>query len=318
MSVKDLKPAIVIPHHDEDEELLQETALDQLDYYWDMHPTKEDLMAQSEAQLSLLLYLVHLLRWLYRRRDWFIGGDINIYKQADPSDKNYPIAPDVALFKRAKKSKINTGRLRSWKMEQPNRPAPDVVFEIASKDTWREDLTTKPAQYQQLWVKEYYAYDPNSPQYWKDKSTRLRGWRFEAGQIIEMQPNEQGWLWSEELESWLVPDKKHLRLYDPQGQMRLNEAQEEALAAKLERAARRSAEAELRQERATVLREQVARSLAEAEVVREQAARSLAEAAIQQEQEARQLAEAEARREQAAMQQLLGKLRKKGIDPDSL
>ncbi len=291
MSVKDIRPAIITPQNEaEDEELLPETPLDQLDYYWDTHPTKEDLMAQSDRQISLLTYLLALLRWLYRERDWFIGGDLNIYLQVDPSENNYPIAPDVAVFKQAVESEIQTGRLRSWKMGQPNRPAPDVVFEIASKDTWREDLQTKPAQYQQLGVKEYFAYDPNSPQYWKNKSTRLRGWRYSGGQIVEMDANEQGWLWSAELRSWLVPDGKYLRLYDRQGRMRLNEAQEEALG-------RKNAEAQVRQERA-------ARRLAEAELRREQAALRREQAAL--------------RREQAAMQKLLEKLRKKGIDPDSL
>ncbi len=51
------------------------------------------------------------------------------------------------------------------------------------------------------------------------------GWRYEANRIIELEPDERGWLWSEELESWLVADGSFLRLYDRDGQKRLTEGE---------------------------------------------------------------------------------------------
>ena len=56
--------------------------------------------------------------------------------------------------------------------------------------------------------------------------------------MVDMVANPAGWLWSEHLESWLVPDQAFLRLYDRHHQLRLTgeEAQAqrvEALAEKL-------------------------------------------------------------------------------------
>ncbi len=50
----------------------------EIKYYYDYHPTKEDLMAESPLQFDLRHYLVSLLRWLYREESWFITGNLNI------------------------------------------------------------------------------------------------------------------------------------------------------------------------------------------------------------------------------------------------
>ena len=52
---------------------------------------------------------------------------------------------------------------------------------------------------------------------------RLRGWRLDTrrGEMVEIIPNAAGWIWSDQLESWLVPDQTFLRLYDRDHQLRL-------------------------------------------------------------------------------------------------
>ncbi|MCG8351554.1 MAG: Uma2 family endonuclease [Chloroflexales bacterium] len=55
--------------------------------------------------------------------------------------------------------------MRSWRLYESERPPSQVVFEITSKDTWRDDLRAKLVQYAELGVQEYYAYDPNDPPY---------------------------------------------------------------------------------------------------------------------------------------------------------
>ncbi len=114
-----------------------------------------------------------------------------------------------------------------------SRLAPQVVFEIASEETWRNDLEKKPGKYGQMGIDEYFFYDPDDTPHWRCTQRRLYGWQRNAvsGEMTEMLPEGQGRLWSDHLASFLVPDGMYLRLYDSNMQRRLTEA--EALIQKL-------------------------------------------------------------------------------------
>ncbi|MEI7554232.1 hypothetical protein, partial [Candidatus Chlorohelix sp.] len=49
-----------------------------------------------------------------------------------------------------------------------------------------------------------------------------------------IEPDEQGRMWSEELESWLIEDGGYLRLYDHTGAMRLTKGEAEEVGRKVE------------------------------------------------------------------------------------
>ncbi len=106
-------------------------------------------------------------------------------------------------------------------------PAPQVVFEIASEETWKKDLHEKPMQYALMGVEEYFAYDPNDPPAWRGTSQRLFGWQLEKGKraMRAMPVDASGRLWSPCLDSFLVPEMEYLRLYDSIGQPRPTEAE---------------------------------------------------------------------------------------------
>jgi Uma2 family endonuclease len=186
----------------------------------------EEDMPESQSQVNLSDYLKQVLKnpeWLERS---FITGNLAIYP---PKDKEYPfinVAPDIAVFIGTVVSEEEQIHLSSWRMSEANRPAPDVVFEISSEGTWPQDLDLKPNFYRLLGVKEYFTYDPQGV--WRGANTQLRGWRYTNNQMEELQPDERGWLWSVQLDSWLVPDGGYLRLYDAQGNLRLT-GQEAAL-----------------------------------------------------------------------------------------
>ena len=214
-------------------------------HYYDWHPTKEDLMGESAAQSHLIFYLLKVLEWLSRAEQWFVISNLNIYRERRRNE--YPLAPDVAVFKGVVVPNVADRKLRSWRLYEPNRPAPRVVFEISSEETWREDLDHKPAAYALLGAQEYYAYEPNDPPYWPKSAGRLRGWWLESGVMIERSPDERGWIWSEELESWLAPDGALLRLYDRDGHIRLTEGEAQRAAKEAERTAKEAAWAKLRE-----------------------------------------------------------------------
>jgi Uma2 family endonuclease len=214
-------------------------------HYYDQHPTEEDLMGESAAQSQLIFYLLQVLEWLYRAERCFVVSNLNIYRRRDRYE--YPLAPDVAVFKGVVIPNRAVRDLHSWRLYQPDRPAPRVVFEISSDTTWKDDLEAKPAKYAAMGVQEYYAYDPNDPPYWPGAGGRLRGWRLHEGTMVEVTCDPQARLWSDELASWLVPDGALLRLVDSAGQQRLTEGEAERAAREAERAAKEAAWARLRE-----------------------------------------------------------------------
>jgi Uma2 family endonuclease len=181
-------------------------------------------MGESVIQFYLIQYLVQVLQWLARDEQWFVASNLNIYRTNQRHE--YPMAPDVALFKGVTIRNHASRTLRSWRLSQTNRPAPRIVFEISSDSTWEDDLLVKPARYALLGVQEYIAYDPNDPPYWRQHG-RLRGWALVEGTMVELEKDAQGRIWSNELGSWLVADNAHLRLHDSNGNLRLTEGEAE-------------------------------------------------------------------------------------------
>ena len=187
---------------------------DEVKYYYDSHPTEEDLMGETDFHANLVHYLVEVLRWLFHGRLCTIYENLNFYQTANP--KEYPLAPDIAII-----PGIAHRRVRSWRVGKSG-PAPKVAFEIASEETWHKDLEEKPLRYAHMGVQEYFAYDPNEPILLRRATRRLFGWQLDPdGQKMrEMQPRPNGSLWSPSLDSWLVPDGVWLRLYDSSGHLR--------------------------------------------------------------------------------------------------
>jgi Uma2 family endonuclease len=198
---------------------------DEVEYYYDSHPTEEDLMGETSFHDDLIRYLFEVLTRLFAGQLCAIYHNLNFYQTSDVME--YPLAPDIAVIKG-----INRYGVRSWRIGK-NGPAPQVVFEIASSETWHKDLDEKPLKYARMGVQEYYAYDPHEPPLPRSVSRRLFGWQLDNNRRImrAMPVGQHGAIWSPGLDSWLVPDGSYLRLYDRNGILRLT--QEEAFAERL-------------------------------------------------------------------------------------
>src|SRR5437588_5934614 len=122
----------------------------------------------------------------------------------------YPVMPEIAVIKGETYRAV-----RSWKVGEGD-PPPQLVFEVLSEDTWRKDVEVKPETYAQMGVVEYFAYDPHEPTVVNRGMPRLWGWRRDKSstEMVRLVADAKGRLWSEELESWLVPEGPDLRLYD--------------------------------------------------------------------------------------------------------
>ena len=119
-----------------------------------LYPSSDGLpLAENDWQLEAILDAVAVLRIRYGGRpDIYVSGDLLIYYEEGNPRKS--VAPDVFVVFGAANHKRNVYKL--W--EEPK--APDFVLEVASKNTWREDLGRKRVLYAELGVREYWLFDP--------------------------------------------------------------------------------------------------------------------------------------------------------------
>ena len=145
------------------------------------YPCSDDRpMAESEAQLSAMLYLLPALRRHFRdRADVYVGGDMFVYYEE--GNPGAVVAPDVFVVMGAAKRAEDPRR--SYKLwEEPK--GPDFVLEVMSRSTWSVDRDEKPELYASLGVQEYWLLDPTGEQY----APRLRGMRLVAGGYRDIPP----------------------------------------------------------------------------------------------------------------------------------
>ena len=196
---------------------------DEVFYYYDAHPTEEDLMGETPPHSRLVHYLMDVLTWLFHEQVCAVHENYNFYQTTGEHER--PLVPDIAIIKGIPEQDTRSYRVAVYS------PPPQVVFEFASEETWRKDLLKKPGAYARMGIAEYYAYDPNQPPLplSRRRGRRLFGWQRDraTGMLREMLPDRQGRLWSMRLDSYLVPDGKLLRLTDLFGNPRLTEAEEE-------------------------------------------------------------------------------------------
>ena len=119
-----------------------------------LYPSSDGLpLAENDWQLEAILDAVGVLKIRYRDRpDVYVSGDLLIYYEEGNPRRS--VAPDVFVVFGAANHKRNVYKL--W--EEPK--APDFVLEVASENTWKEDLGRKRALYSELGVREYWLFDP--------------------------------------------------------------------------------------------------------------------------------------------------------------
>ncbi len=196
---------------------------DEVVYYYDVHPTMEDMMGETVPHSRLVHYLMDVITWLLRGQTCEVYDNLNFYQTSDENE--YPLVPDIAIIKGITSSAVNSYRIRV------DGPAPQIVFEFASEETWKRDLQEKPGEYASMGVLEYYAYDPNPVMLPRSRRNRRRlfGWQRDraTNTLRELSPDANGRLWSPLLQSYFVPEGIYLRLYDRFGNQRLTQGEEE-------------------------------------------------------------------------------------------
>jgi len=162
-------------------------------------------MGETEFHVIASLHLYGALRQFFRKSDdIFVAADMFMYyEKGNPKACK---APDVMVIKGVPVAPPR----RTFKLWEENA-GPCVIFEISSRTTMIEDLITKSVLYATLGVREYYLFDPLR-EFWEK---RLRGFHLSGKEYVEISPDSQGRLFSEELGVGLVTENDLLRVIDP-------------------------------------------------------------------------------------------------------
>jgi Uma2 family endonuclease len=164
-------------------------------------------MGETDVHIKQILNLLFTLsRFYHDDSRVYVAADLLLYYvEGDPKEF---VVPDVFVVKGVPK-----GDRRVYKVWEEGR-APDVVFEITSASTRREDLGSKKVLYADLGVTEYFVFDP--------MNGSLRGFRLRGSEYQSIESP----IFSERLELELRVESYHLRLYDPKTKKRLMTADE--------------------------------------------------------------------------------------------
>lgn len=164
--------------------------------------------------------------------------EIKEYVEGDGKKPRYK-GPDFFLVK-----DVDGTRMReSWRVWEEDGRYPDLIVEFVSSSTRRKDIEQNLKIYERVFhTGEYFWYD--------GRTGELKGYRLTQAGYVPIEPNEQGWLWSNTLEAYLgvwqgvYRGRRYswLRLYDREGRLVLT-GQERA---EQERQRAERAEAELK------------------------------------------------------------------------
>src|SRR5437764_994722 len=106
-------------------------------------------MAETDVHATLMIELRSALEAFFRHApDIYVSGNLLLYYEEGNPRKS--VAPDVFVVRGVSKE-----QRRIYKLWEEGH-APDVVFEISSRSTYKEDLQRKWHLYAQLGVAEYY------------------------------------------------------------------------------------------------------------------------------------------------------------------
>lgn len=221
-------------------------------------------MAETDKHRRVMMSLIQTLEHHFRHApDVYVSGNLLIYYGTPENRRS--VAPDVfVIFGVSKKDR------RTYAVWEEGA-TPELVIEVASLGTYRQDFAKKKTTYASiLGVKEYYIYTP-----YEDPRLPFVGYRLVNGEYEEMDFRNDR-LHSEVLGLELGEHEGELRFYNP------------SFGEWVEPPAVRFNAAEL-----ALQRERQARIREEERAQREREARETAEAQIGQERKARETAEAE-------------------------
>ena len=166
---------------------------------------KSDLLSdespmETELHLRQLMLLIQSLELLWKdRQDFYAFGNLTIYYSPNQRKSEYFRGPDFfVVLGVARKPR------KSWLVWEEDGKYPHVIIDILSDSTAETDRGLKKEIYQETFrTPNYFWFDPTSLEF--------KGFQLMAGKYEEIAANEQGWLWSQQLELFLGVHDSQLR-----------------------------------------------------------------------------------------------------------
>jgi Uma2 family endonuclease len=172
------------------------------DLYSDEPPLETDL---HRLQMTLL---IQCLEWLWRNRnDFYASGNLTIYYSPRQRKSENFRGPDFFVV-------LGTERKprKSWVVWEEDGKYPNLVIEILSDSTGDTDKGLKKQIYQDIFrTPDYFWFDP--------ETLEFAGFHLLDGKYQPLEPNPQGWLWSQQLGLYLGVYQEKLRFLTPEGKL---------------------------------------------------------------------------------------------------
>ncbi|BDI15494.1 hypothetical protein ANSO36C_12960 [Nostoc cf. commune SO-36] len=172
------------------------------DLYSDEPPLETDL---HRLQMTLL---IQCLEWLWRNRnDFYASGNLTIYYSPRQRKSENFRGPDFFVV-------MGTERKprKSWVVWEEDGKYPNLIIEILSNSTGDTDKGLKKQIYQDIFrTPDYFWFDP--------ETLEFTGFHLLDGEYQPLEPNLQGWLWSQQLSLYLGVYQKNLRFFTPEAEL---------------------------------------------------------------------------------------------------
>ncbi|NEO53365.1 MAG: hypothetical protein F6K54_09895 [Okeania sp. SIO3B5] len=176
-----------------------------------------ELLESKRHRIAMNLLIDSLYQHWSDRTDFFAGGNMFIYySSAQARNRDYK-GPDffVVLDVDGKTDR------QGWVVWEEEGRYPDMIVELTSSSTASVDIGKKKDIYERTFrTPNYFIFNPF------DRKS-LKGWRLQNKKYQELQQDDRGWLWCEELELWLgtwegtilQESAVWLRFYDSEGNL---------------------------------------------------------------------------------------------------
>lgn len=161
---------------------------------------------ESDSHLRQIILLLQCLElWWGNRNDFYAAGNLNIhYSPRQPKPEEFP-APDFFVVRNVERKPRP-----SWVVWQEDGKYPNIIIELLSDITANIDQEFKKQIYQDTFrTPEYFLFDPNN--------LELVGFILVGGMYQTIEPNQDGWLWSQQLNLFLGIHDNKLRYFTNEG-----------------------------------------------------------------------------------------------------
>jgi len=167
------------------------------------YPTRDGRpLGETDTHRRVIRDLIGALELHFAGQQVYVSGDLLLHYV--PGNRRRHVSPDVLVTKG-----LQLGDRLNYILWQEGSP-PNMVIEVTSKSTRREDLEDKFIIYRdKIRVPEYFLFDPCG----EYLQPQLQGYRLRGGEYVAIRPLK-GHLACKQLGLELEAQDKSLRLYD--------------------------------------------------------------------------------------------------------